>query len=273
MLRIFKLLVVVSLILCFCITASLVHLFVRDVWRERAILSKVVHRFTRWILIPLDIRINVKGEPSLAASKLVVGNHLSYLDVFMLASLYPTSYVTSVEMRDTPVLGHLCRLGACVFVERRNKQNIQNEIQEITEALQRNLTVTIFPEATSTNGDEVLRFRKPLFNAAVFAQADIQPVAINYRSINNQKLTKQTRDTVCWYGAMSFAPHFIKYLGQKKFEVDIEFLSVITHNMDRDLDTLVAISHDTVKASYRPLPEDASEDFVSSVESNETVKV
>lgn len=273
MLRIFKLVAATSIVIGFCITASVVHLFMRDVWRERQILSRILTRFTRWILVPLDIHLNVKGKPSETAARLVVSNHMSYLDVFMLASLYPTSYVTSVEMRDTPILGHLCRLGACVFVERRNKVNIQNEIEEITEALKRKLTVTIFPEATSTNGDEVLRFRKPLFNAALFAKAGVQPIAINCRTLNHQKITRANRDKVCWYGAMSFAPHFLNFLNQKKFEVDIEFLPVIAYDPNRDLDTLVAMSHEVVKASYDEFGEHIAHDFIPAVDESETVEI
>lgn len=251
MLRIFRLLGAGFVVIGFVITASVIRLYYRDVWKERQVLSRVLQKTTRFILKPLDIHLRVKGKPD-ATGSLVVANHLSYIDVFVLASLYPTSYVTSVEMRDTPFLGHLCRIGACVFVERRNKENIQNEIQEITEALKRGLTVTIFPEATSTNGDEVLRFRKPLFNAALFAKANVQPVVINYRKISRQKITKANRDTVCWYGDMSFAPHFLGFLKHHTFEIEVEFLPVIAFDSSRDLDTLVSLSYQKVKEAYTP---------------------
>ncbi|MCB0349241.1 MAG: 1-acyl-sn-glycerol-3-phosphate acyltransferase [Bdellovibrionales bacterium] len=250
MLRIFRLIFAVCIVLNFMLVTSVIHLFSTDVWRERKLLSKVLKAYNKWMLVALGIKINIKGQVNNVQGKLIVCNHMSYLDVFMLAALYPTSYVTSVEMRDTPVLGWLCRLGSCVFVERRNKVNIQNEIKEITQALQKNLTVTIFPEATSTNGDEVIRFRKPLFNAALFAKADVLPICINYRRLDGKEVNKENRDDVCWYGDMSFGPHFLKYFRYSRFEVDIEFLPVIPFSETRDLDTLVNMSHTAVKSAY-----------------------
>lgn len=262
MLRVFKLLGAVCVVLSFILIASVVHLFSKDVWRERKMLSRILQISNSWMLSVLNIKLNVNGDHSHLKGKLVVSNHMSYVDVFLLASLYPTSYVTSKEMRDTPVLGWICRLASCVFVERRNKENIQNEIQEITQGLTEGLTVTIFPEATSTNGDEVIRFRRPLFNAAVFAKADVQPICINYRYLGKKPVTKQNRDKVCWYGDMGFGLHFLGFVLQPGLVVDIDFLQPIVFDPNRSLEALVEESHQLVVSTYdklSPQQESASE--------------
>jgi 1-acyl-sn-glycerol-3-phosphate acyltransferase len=93
----------------------------------------------------------------------IVSNHLSYIDILLISSVLPTSFVTSVEMKNTPFLGQIIQLAGCLFVERRNKKNIMNEIGDIENALNKGLNVTVFPEATSTNGEQVLKFKRSLF--------------------------------------------------------------------------------------------------------------
>ncbi len=250
MLRIFKLLGAVFVVMGFIHVAMVIHMFSKNVWTERKTLSRVLQTFTSWMLSALNIKLKVSGDYSQLEGKLVVSNHMSYVDIFFLAALYPTSYVTSKEMRDTPILGWICRLASCVFVERRNKVNIQNEIQEITQGLKENLTITIFPEATSTNGDEVIRFRRPLFNAAIFAEADVQPICINYRYLGKRPVTKENRDKVCWYGDMNFGLHFLSFVMQPGLVVDIDFLQPIVFDPNRSLEALVEESHQAVKAAY-----------------------
>jgi len=96
------------------------------------------------------------------------------------------------------------------------------------------LKVTVFPEATSTNGESVLRFRRPLYQAAVQSGCPIQPICINYRAINGFPVRKENRDDVCWYGSMDFFSHFINLLTVKCVEVDIHFLEPICSQKEND---------------------------------------
>jgi 1-acyl-sn-glycerol-3-phosphate acyltransferase len=83
-------------------------------------------------------------------------------------------------MKNTFFLGQICKFASCLFVERRSRGNLDQEIKEITDALNYGHNVLIFPEGTSTNGDEVLRFKRPLFNAAIFSSKKVLPATLNY---------------------------------------------------------------------------------------------
>lgn len=247
----YKFISVLIPVLFFAICALVTEIFYRDEWRQRQALSRLVSFFSRIVLHNLNIEIRLNGDPDFYKDpSLVICNHQSYLDIFILSSVFPTSYVTSVEMRDTFFLGHLCRLAACVFVERRNKVNIHNEIQEITTALQKDLNVTIFPEATSANGDALLRFRKPLFNAAIDAQVKVQPLTLNYTKINDKPVTRANRDIVCWYDTMAFLPHFLKLFEQRKILVQVDVHAAIAVYADTNLDDLVASSFESVNSTF-----------------------
>jgi 1-acyl-sn-glycerol-3-phosphate acyltransferase len=185
---------------------------------------------------------------------LFAGNHLSYLDVLVLGSQFPAAFVTSKEIQMTPFLGHICRLAACVFVDRQRRTNLLGEIQEITAALENGLNVMIFPEATSTNGEQILRFRRPLFAAAAAAQRPVVPFCINYRDLDGIPVTQQNRDTVCWYGDMSFLPHLWRLSGVGRGRVDLHILEPFHFTSDRDLTEIANFTHARVSEVFIKVP-------------------
>lgn len=172
-------------------------------------------------ILGFKIKTSAHLKKDLKKPALLVLNHLSYLDVLVLASQAPMCFVTSVEMKESLGLGWIVRLAGCLFVERRDKRSLHKEVLEITEALKHGFHVVVFPEATSTNGEELLRFRSPLFTAAVDAGVDVKTMALNYDHIDRSPITKRNRDIVCWYGDMTFAPHVLRLCKCREIHVAI----------------------------------------------------
>jgi 1-acyl-sn-glycerol-3-phosphate acyltransferase len=186
-------------------------------------------------------------------SALLAGNHVSYMDVIVIASSLKTCFVTSVEIKETPGLGHLCMMAGCLFVERRSRSTLHKEIGELQEGLERDLTVTIFPEATSTNAEGILRFRRPLFLSAVQGQKPVIPICINYRMIGNEPLSLKNRDSICWYGDMDFLPHLWKLCGLGRLEADLHFLTPIKVKNSDDAGNIAALAQAAVESAFRPV--------------------
>ncbi len=170
-----------------------------------------------WIL---NVRVTTTLTKEQADHKLVLSNHISYLDILVLSSVFPTSYVTSVEIRETPVLGKLCELAGCVFTERRkgNNRDIEGEVSRMASILKEE-TITLFPEGTSTMGDSILPFKSSLLESAVRSGADVLPVVLCY---------EEGKETVPWIGKMSFLPHLIRLCRLKEVTVTIGAAPVIT---------------------------------------------
>lgn len=204
-----------------------------------------------WVI---GIKVNVfNAEFSQPFSNyLIVSNHLSYLDVIVLGSKFPSCFVTSKEIKASLFLGQLTSLAGCLFVDRKNKRQLSQEVSELRRVLEKGLNVTIFPEATSTNGEEVLRFRRPLFEASIASGKPILPITINYKSINAVKVGPSNRDLLCWYGEMEFFPHFIKLLTQKKIEIDVVLSEPFLPELMPILD-LASLSHQKVSQSFQTL--------------------
>lgn len=234
--------------------ASILWLFTRGDWALRAKLIHLISTYARLGLSIMNLQVQVKGPKELltANTYLIASNHMSYLDILIHSSVISGCFVTSQEIREVPLLGHICRLAGCLFVERRNKENIHNEIQELTDALGRGLNVIFYPEATSTNGEEIFRFRKPLFYAATNAKVPVLPICLNYLSIDGVSVTRANRDLLCWYGDMSFAPHLWKVMKAKKIVVEIEILKPISE-LPKDPQVLALQTQGQIERAFRPV--------------------
>ena len=225
MVQLLKFLVFLNLIVIYIIHTFILSLIYRDIWVFR---SKIIHtlsHYCTWGLKVAGVRVRKYGIK--ADTQFIVANHMSYLDILVLASQFPTSFVTSVEIREMPVLGLMTKLGGCLYVERRNKSNLSNEILELTTALQKNIPVTVFPEATSTNAESVLRFKRPLFQASLDSKVPVSPICINYLKIDGETFNRVNRDTVCWYGDMAFVPHLWNLMGKRDILVELRLLNEI----------------------------------------------
>jgi len=225
--------------------------------KARRILCRLVSFYCRVGLLLLGFKVseNYKVDKLKVVDRnfLIVSNHMSYMDILVMCSRHPACFVTSVEMRDIPFLGHMCKLAGCVFVERRNKDNLGREVSEITEALKAGLNVVIFPEATSTNGEGVIRFKRPLFRSSIDSNIPVLPMTVNYTHLDGLKVDKSNRDYVCWYGDMTFADHLFKLLSITSTRASLTIGEYIEpKSYPEDLDNFVLMAHDRVAQNFFP---------------------
>ncbi len=197
------------------------------------------------------IEVIVKGAPAAGTNFLYVGNHMGFVDIFVLASIMPALFITSQEMRETPFLGDLCEVAGCIFVERRSRTKIMNELGSLKEALEQGFNVVLYPEATSTNGEAVLPFKKTLMMAGPQAARPIQPGCINFIEIDGEDFNLNTRDNVCWYGDMSFAEAMWNSLTSSSMKVEIRFLEPIHESATADRSLVAMKAHALVSAHFK----------------------
>lgn len=224
-------------------------------FKTRFVLNHMVSFLCKLLLKVLGISIKSTGNSTeVNAGTLIVCNHVSYLDILIIASRYPTCFVTSNEMKETPGLGLLCKLGGCVFVERRDRKNIDTEVAEIKVALQKGLSVMFFPEAKSTGGKEVIPFKRSLFHAAVTANCNVLPLCINYLSLNDQIINPANKDKIFWYGEMDFGPHFKNLCSESSIEVELSTLSEITvESVSKDSKMLRDKAFEVISNKYKKI--------------------
>jgi lyso-ornithine lipid O-acyltransferase len=231
------------------------RLIVKDPLKLRSILLKGVSKKSKLVAKTLRLDIQIENIENARPNQnyLIVANHLSYLDAILMTNFRETSFVTSMEIRSTPVLGLITELGGCLYVERRSKEKIHLEIAEIENALKAGFNVVVFPEATSTNGEKVLPFKRPLFLAAVRAKVPVLPIVIQYESIDDKPVTKENRDALCWYGDMGFGKHFLQLNTFKKIGVRLKILPEISIQESSTRDSLMEEAYKKISQVYVPI--------------------
>jgi 1-acyl-sn-glycerol-3-phosphate acyltransferase len=242
--------VLVTLVCFYLLLAALAQALLSHT-RSRRMIMYLSHRLARLWNYVLNIHIDTRLNGINPAHRyLILANHLSYLDIPIILENIPSLFVTSVEIRDTPGLGLFCRLSACLFVERRRKAQLPADVAMIKQALADGFNVGIFPEGTSSNGEHVLAFRKSLIQAAVGSDVQILPLSIRYERIDGRPVAKQNRDTVCWYGDMSFLPHFTRVLMSQRIDVSLRSGEQFSASLDLDRKALADRAYSEISGLY-----------------------
>ena len=182
---------------------------------------------------------------------LIVSNHLSYLDILIISSNYNCSFVGSVDqVKQDLFFGYIAKISGCIFVDRKNKRKIKSEMINISEKLEK-VSVCIFPEATTSNGENVLKFNSSFFQVCLNNQKNINLLTLNYKAIDNKSISNENRDYVFYYGKHIFLEHFLKFLKLKKIKVDITDRLISSNISDRK--ELADLSYKIIKNSYHSI--------------------
>ena len=145
----------------------------------------LVRFWSRIALVALGIRLELSVAPGAtpierSAGSLLLINHVSWADVFVVAAVTPARFVAKAEIARWPVIGRFAAGVGTIFVERGRRHAIKRVNHIATERLRAGQSVGIFPEGTTTNGSCLLRFHANLVQAGVDAQSPIVPLAVQY---------------------------------------------------------------------------------------------
>lgn len=235
----------------FLIHGFLIKLTVRDRKLRRQKLLRNTQIYSRFALRRMRVKVRTKGLEELSDENFLIAcNHMSYLDMLVLATLYPSVFVTSVDMGQVPFLGTMAEIGGSLFVERRHRQRIEYDIWQIEETLAHGFNVTLFPEGTSGNAEAVAPFKRSLLTAAVWAGRRIRPVTLKYVEVSGHPLSTENRDTVCWYGRMPFLSHFLNLMGAESVVAEVVFHEPKRFDRDTPKETIATRVYDTVAMEY-----------------------
>ena len=159
------------------------------------------------------VRARVRGIAPTSAAVLVA-NHISYFDPLIIASAVPCTAIAKREVASWPLVGELCRRMGVLFVQREDPASGARTLREAMRALSMGISVLVFPEGTTTEGDEVRPFRRGIFGAAALAGVPIVPIALRYRSRHAP-----------WVGDETFLPHYLRTIVQPCTEASVQFLA------------------------------------------------
>jgi 1-acyl-sn-glycerol-3-phosphate acyltransferase len=182
--------------------------------RQRA---QWMHFCGRIVLAAMGVRYRVEGIPP-AGPTLIVANHLSYLDIAICSAALPCAFVAKHEIAGWPGFGALAAIGGAIFVNRESRTSAWETAGAMAERLSAGVPVMFFPEGTSTDGSEVLRFHSTLFEPAVEGGLQVTPAAVVYEAHGDA-----TERDLCWFGDDAFLPHLLRVLEVKGFSAVVRF--------------------------------------------------
>ncbi len=174
-------------------------------------------------LCRIDVDIEYAAGVIAAPRALIVANHVSWLDIFVINSLHPCRFVAKSDIRDWPLIGWLCDKAGTIFISRGKLRDVRRIYQGLVSSLHAGEHVAFFPEGTTAAQGTLLPFHANLFEAAIEAQVPIQPYALRY-----QDQQGNIHRAVDFIGDMTFVRSMLTILDTPGIHARLILLPAIT---------------------------------------------
>jgi 1-acyl-sn-glycerol-3-phosphate acyltransferase len=153
----------------------------------------------------------------------VISNHLSYLDIVVFATLHPCVFVSKEEVRGWPVVGWMTTMSGTVYVARGHGGSAMRARKEMQAALDAGLPVVFFPEGTTSNGSQLLKFHGGLLSQVTAGGAPVTAAYVSYSfAVDNGHDVSVAHD-VCYWGDRNMLAHVFKFLGLRGVRAKVRF--------------------------------------------------
>ena len=137
-------------------------------------------------LCGITLVVHQHGE-TLERGAMLVGNHISWIDIYVIDAWRPTPFVSKAEIAKWPVIGWLAKTIGTVFIQREKRSDAKKIMHQLSDILSSGGMIALFPEGTTSNGLAVQPFHANMFQASVLAAAPIQPICLMYEDAQGRQ--------------------------------------------------------------------------------------
>jgi lyso-ornithine lipid O-acyltransferase len=222
--------IILMLVALIVVTLCLLPFQVFAAWRKRLWHKSLPMFWQGYASKILGFRVNSTGEMATYRPLLLVSNHSSWSDILVLGSLGQMSFVAKSEVKNWPVFGTLAYLQNTIFIERHSKSKAKAQAKAIADRLSQGDVMVLFPEGTTSDGNQIFPFKSSLFGAAKVALKDspddyvlVQPVSITYTKLHGIPMGRYHRSVAGWPGTMALLPHLKGVLFAGAIDVEVKF--------------------------------------------------
>ena len=190
--------------------------------------DRIIARWSRWLLRACGIRLIEQPDPkaqslaSLRGPALIVANHISWIDIFLMLATTSAHFVAKIEIASWPVVGRLVIGAGTLFIERGKRHAVHQLNERIESMLAAGRRVAVFPEGTTSDGLRLLQFHGNLLEPALRAQAPIIPVGVRYTDLQGRY-----SPAIDFTGNMSFGESMKRVLGAPGFVATLHTLPAL----------------------------------------------
>ena len=221
--RLARLPLLVALLLGGLFTVIALFPFGGEAFRRAAI-----RRWSRMLIAACGVRaveLPADGARPLAElrpGRLVIANHVSWIDIFVIHSQSPCGFVAKAEIRGWPLIGTLVARTGTLFIERGKRHAVHRMIEHIGRRLEAGGRVAVFPEGTTSDGSRLLPFHANLIEGAVRAAAPIVPVGLRYREAGDAAAS-----SIEYVGETTFVESLWRIIGARSLSCEVRTLAEI----------------------------------------------
>ncbi len=182
-----------------------------------------IRKWSAALMHILGVQVHVHDAPVRARPLMLVSNHVSWLDIFALNSAIPMRFVAKSEIRRWPFIGWLSAKTGTLFIERGRRSDTARVNRLIAEAMLEGDVVAVFPEGTTSDGTQILRFHSSLLQPALIADAVVQPVALRFTHGDGSLCTEAAFD-----GDKTLLQSLLQISALRKIAVQLHFLPLLS---------------------------------------------
>ena len=216
--------------MAFAALTPLARLFRNDAADVARLGARFSGRWGRTMCAILGVERTIEGAIPEGAAFLVASNHVSYLDILVLGSLYPSLFVAKREIASWPLFGWVARGAGTIFVDRERPKDVLRAGREMAESLEAGVSMTIFPEGRSSAGATILPFMPSLLEPAARSGVPCYAAAIRYETPGS---AAAPASTVCWHDGSSFPAHFLRMTSLPRIVARVRFAEAPVRSADR----------------------------------------
>lgn len=150
----------------------------------------------------------------------LVTNHLGYMDIPAIRSVVEGVFVAKAEIREWFVAGKIISDMGMIFINRQNRRDIPRAGADIISRLSDGEGVIVFPEGTSTKGEDILPFNSSFLQFAAETDLPVSYASLSYRTPEGEI---PASEAVCWWDDTPFLRHMLRMFSLPGFTAIINF--------------------------------------------------
>ena len=245
MIRFFRRLFRLFLLLPWLIWMAIISLGIayrRDRWSSIQGMTGQIQKWGRGLLWIFNIHLKVHPENARYQGGLVVSNHMGYVDIFVHSAVCGMRFCPKSDVRSWPLLGWYTELTHPIWINRSSRLKSMDTMNEFCATLEHKVPLIVYPEGTSTDGQQVLPFKTSPFEAASAGGFPIQPLVTIYH-------VPEGEASPCWYTDIGIIPHLWQLVGISRIDCDVYVLPQIPAE-GRSRKELAEVTHQIISEAH-----------------------
>ena len=174
--------------------------------------------------VEVDAQLQRDGIDPRSIGRLVLANHVSWIDIFAINAVLPSRFIAKAEIGQWPLLGVLVSRGGTLYIERGRRHAVAAMNATVREHLQLGETIVVFAEGTTTDGSVLLPFHSNVIAPALDVGAVIWPVAIRYTE------RAKRSSAAAFIGEMGLLTSLARVLVADQLVVEVAVLPAVATN-------------------------------------------